>query len=689
MSDHPGDTEKDRAVTRQKSQKQQQAFQQALDQATEEKKQTKAKEKIEKQKKEEKAKRSSIASQSSEHTVSPEAGGSARPSVSPGGQQPDNIQPETTPTTTIRRKSTGDLELLAQPPGDQDAQSSSQSRPASETTNLPSNPVVNLSTPTPPPAPTSPIVTRATSPPPALTPPPVLTPPIHVAGPHRTMTTSLQILSSGLGMPIDKFTGMDCTIQPKTYLSSIDDYMNFTAGLDPLIIYNQVLDDLTDISAAGDIAWTMPLVSTNAPALNAEQHAAALTYTTRRTGLIGQTTTGEAKQWFDNVHPNTKANWVRFKHVFKKQFDSQHFRYSAQAKARMLKKTNTETVRNFGLRVGQLIDIGWHDQTPEVKKLKKKEIFSQGLTPHRLRETAITKMMKEPTIDYANLVTFCDDKDVATALGSDNYVKNESKNLEAQIEALTEKISQINYIQNSQSNYQNQQYQRYNQQGPSTSYIPEREYQTPRNWRQENDVSHWKPISEQKYDEWKNKKSRQDGTRFCTGCNTSGHTIKFCYKTNAQDKRENDAIPYQNNSQVNYTSQPRGRGSYRGNQEPQQSSRGYVGNYSGYQGYRPRGDRGNDRAGFRGGFRGRGTNFISRGNPPRGNYRGRSSFQNSSRGRGGGENRPVNTVEAQEQEQDEPYEIDHEEEPYDQEYIDEFEEQLLLQQQEMNENYLN
>ena len=147
MSDYPGDTEQDHVVTR-----------------------LQERQNAEQEQKHEQEKRSSIASQTSEHTVSPDAGESAPSSVSPGGQISDNIQPETTPKIQ-RGKSAENLQLFAQLPSTPDAQSSSQSRSASEIRNLPSNPqsptpsVVNLSIVTPP------IVIRTPTPPPAPIPP--------------------------------------------------------------------------------------------------------------------------------------------------------------------------------------------------------------------------------------------------------------------------------------------------------------------------------------------------------------------------------------------------------------------------------------------------------------------------------------------------------------------------------------
>ena len=62
--------------------------------------------------------------------------------------------------------------------------------------------------------------------------------------------------------------------------------------------------------------------------------------------------------WYTNLHISYKQQWNSFVQLSKKQIPSQKTAYYAQVEAMSLMKKDKETVRNFALRVQQLVKKG-------------------------------------------------------------------------------------------------------------------------------------------------------------------------------------------------------------------------------------------------------------------------------------------------------------------------------------------
>ena len=77
----------------------------------------------------------------------------------------------------------------------------------------------------------------------------------------------------------------------------------------------------------------------------------------------------------------------RFCTSLRKQFSSQKNAYYAQVEAFNLSKKDNETVRQFALKVPQLVEKGWCIENESTNNLKCNEIFTEGL-PKNLKDFA-------------------------------------------------------------------------------------------------------------------------------------------------------------------------------------------------------------------------------------------------------------------------------------------------------------
>ena len=134
--------------------------------------------------------------------------------------------------------------------------------------------------------------------------------------------------------------------------------------------------------------------------------------------LIQCSITGTALDWYVILHDTYKQEWNSFIQLFKKQFSSQKTAYYAQVEALTLTKKDNETVRNFVLRVQQLVKKGWCNESPATINLKCNEIFTKGL-PKKLkyfanrRQVKHTSTLLEPSIPFHTLIKHVDSEDIA------------------------------------------------------------------------------------------------------------------------------------------------------------------------------------------------------------------------------------------------------------------------------------
>ena len=128
--------------------------------------------------------------------------------------------------------------------------------------------------------------------------------------------------------------------------------------------------------------------------------------------------TGTSLSWYIRLNDTYKQDWHAFVQAFKKQFSSQKNAYYAQVEALNLSKKDNESVRNFALKVQQLVEKGWCDEFAHTINLKCNEIFTKGI-PKNLKDFANKRQVKhtstllEPSIPFHKLVKLVDAEDIA------------------------------------------------------------------------------------------------------------------------------------------------------------------------------------------------------------------------------------------------------------------------------------
>ena len=141
--------------------------------------------------------------------------------------------------------------------------------------------------------------------------------------------------------------------------------------------------------------------------------------------------------WFDGLTDAEKDNWTTFQGLFTAQFDTKQFKFQARVKAEGIKRQKTESIRQYALRIQQVVDIGWSGADAPILLEKKREIFCQGLFPQIVKGFAFEKLIETPGITWAVLIQTVDDKDISISLGSEKFAQTDDvRQLQQQIETL-------------------------------------------------------------------------------------------------------------------------------------------------------------------------------------------------------------------------------------------------------------
>ena len=207
------------------------------------------------------------------------------------------------------------------------------------------------------------------------------TPPSTIS--HDTLSHPIYINSSAsISEPVKPFDGLDHNYTPEEYLQHLEARVTFSLGLQPTSEHEYNF-------------W----------------HA-------RRMAFIQCSLTGTALSWHIRLNDIYKHDWHAFVQAFKKQFSSQKNAYYAQVEPLNLTKEDNETVRHFLLKVQQLVEKGWCNESASTINLKCNEIFTKGL-PKNLKDFANKRQVKhtssvlEPSIPFHTLVKFVDAEDIA------------------------------------------------------------------------------------------------------------------------------------------------------------------------------------------------------------------------------------------------------------------------------------
>ena len=127
--------------------------------------------------------------------------------------------------------------------------------------------------------------------------------------------------------------------------------------------------------------------------------------------------TGTALSWYLRLNCTYKHDWHAFVQAFRKQFSSQKNAYYAQVEAPSLSKKDNETVRHFALKVQQVVEKGWCNNTSTIN-LKFNENFTKGLLKNlkdfaKKRQVKHTSTVLEPSFPFHTLVKLVDAEDIA------------------------------------------------------------------------------------------------------------------------------------------------------------------------------------------------------------------------------------------------------------------------------------
>ena len=198
--------------------------------------------------------------------------------------------------------------------------------------------------------------------------------------------------------------------------------------------------------------------------------------------IIQCSLTGTAFDWYIYLHDTYKQEWNSFVLLFKKQVSSQKTAYYAQVEALALTKKDNETVRHFALRLQQLVEKSWCNESPATTNLKCNEIFTKR-EPKKLKDFANRRQIKhtstllEPSIPFNTSIKLVDSEDIVNERIRTNY-------LSLEINTLVDKLDSTNMEDTEHINFINK---------------------------------------------YPNKKIKSSFKKYCQYCHTTNHTISSCY----------------------------------------------------------------------------------------------------------------------------------------------------------------
>ena len=280
--------------------------------------------------------------------------------------------------------------------------------------------------------------------------------------PQSTLSPPTFINSStSISEPIKPFDGLDHIYTPEEYLQHIEARVTFLLGLQPTSEHEYKF-------------W----------------HAC-------RMAFIQCSFTGTALSWYIRLNDTYKQDWHAFVQAFKKQFSSQKNAYYAQVEALNLSKKDNETVRNFALKVQQIVEKGWCNENASTINLKCNEIFTKGL-PKNLKDFANKRQVKhtstvlELSIPFHTLVELVDAEDIANDKIRTHDLALEVNNITKQLQTQTLEPSSQKQLM----------------------------------FTQPKDP---------------NNKNKHAYKKYCSHCHRTNHSISACFKKQRDDKDKRDA----------------------------------------------------------------------------------------------------------------------------------------------------
>ena len=178
--------------------------------------------------------------------------------------------------------------------------------------------------------------------------------------------------STSIAEPIKPFDSLDHYYTPEGYLYHIEARVTFSLGLRPKSDHEYKF-------------W----------------HA-------RRMAFVHCSLTGTALSWYIRLNDTYNQDWYAFVQAFENQFPTHKNAYYAQVEAFNLTKKDNETVRHFALKVQQLVEKGWCNESAYTLILKCNEIFTKG-PPKNFKDFANKRQVKhtstvlEPSIPFHTL----------------------------------------------------------------------------------------------------------------------------------------------------------------------------------------------------------------------------------------------------------------------------------------------
>ena len=292
----------------------------------------------------------------------------------------------------------------------------------------------------------------------------------------------------------DKFTGTEQSEDPEVFMDLITHKIQFSLGQQP----------------------------------NPDDHAEeAQLWNQRRTALFASLLRGPASEWFQNLPQAIRDDFGALRNQFIERFTDNRTPYRYRIDAENCKRGDFEQIKSYIHRVTRIVQKGWPTLNNAQASQKAIEIFTRGLMPLSLKQSAHKFLIGHENVDFDVLSNHILEKDLTFTMSA-TLSGTAPEGSGGKLESLEKQVSEL------------------------TELMKEHKintFQQPRGFNPNNP------------------RMKQNVTRFCKYCRRSGHTIAFCRTKKANDfqrQRSRQPPPPKAAFQKEYRRQSPYRRPYRG-----------------------------------------------------------------------------------------------------------------------------
>ena len=232
---------------------------------------------------------------------------------------------------------------------------------------------------------------------------------------NTTKTTKAQNTVTFPELVLDKFSGNDPDQDAKSFLTTVENKINFSLGSEPV------------------------------------DNAELARYTFRKKALFSSLLRGPAAEWYEATVDDA-TTWDRIKTTFLTRFSNNRERYRHRIDVENCVRGDEELIQNFFHRIKTAVDKGWRNEpgataaqialNDKNRNQKYIEFTVRGLKPLALKRKAHEYLIEHPDTTWNNFKTHLTNKDVIYSVSSE-LAPNSTNDQSSRFNLMGQQIKEI------------------------------------------------------------------------------------------------------------------------------------------------------------------------------------------------------------------------------------------------------